>query len=72
MAINRDSNSPVDTAYIIRAQVDARSQGIRMEGETNHEACGQDVDPDGRFGLRIRHDCCPDVCREWPYAALQS
>ena len=35
--------------------------GTSHRKENNHETCGQDVDPDGRFGLHVRGNRDPDT-----------
>ena len=47
-------------------------RGLAQLGE-HHETCGQDVDPDGRFGLHVRGNRDPDTqCRTGPDATVQS
>jgi hypothetical protein len=47
--------------------------GVSQRKENNHETCGQDVDPDGRFGLHVRGNRDPDTQRRTgPDAIVQS
>ena len=51
----------LDEGLYNAATVRFRSQGLRTVRRKNHETCGQDVDPDGRFGLHVRGNRDPDA-----------
>ncbi len=81
MEVNRVRGGPTDEGFgldylphcIMPGREGCRSQGTRTQGEQSNETCGQDVNPDGRFGLHVFCGHCSRASRRrWTDTNVQS